>query len=686
MRGGDEAVPVGPVGSVFERRFWLFAAGVVLVFVLIQTFDFTLVPPEYRGFQLTRPFCDLHSSHEAARAWAGRSLLKYGLGYTKGYATLAVGDPPHLIPEYEVSDLPADGWICALGMLVFGAQDWSARLFDLALSAACLLAILALLRRLYGSERTLLSGLLLVLLPLSGCFGSEFLMLLLGLWAFCRYLQLAGRLGGELGGRSRHLIELAISLFLLVQLNWAGIFYALAVGLHYVFYHVVRRQFQWRVLAVLAVASLSSLALDLYVMAGGLRHNLSLEAPYGGSEASVLAGTDSSWGLVRSLYQLAGVESEQGSFSWLSWLDANLRHAHANFSAPILIFLAVYLLYLVAAHARGLARRLIHPSGGNSPGGSARILRPFPHLWFLVLPGLMFVFAFEGLLWRHPYWQSPFALFVAVGAASSVLLAGDVFRRVHVWLGRSVVVVLIVMISVFCNHGLAEYRDIREQSPRTLALFERLNKEIRPDRALLTFKDYAIRRGKGEPAVYQPEYAWYLDREMVPANAWRYEPKYWALSVRIEDVATKTVREVQARAQTGCFRYYLIPAREEHGLDLLAERLRGQGIAQVLRNANPGESAAEDSQDSRQEPWIEKPTGAASLSEQELDRYLSDKNPGDDEALYWEKHRRYREAVIAQLKDLYDYEYYENRALPGDEDFCYKGDTPCHLFDLLRPK
>jgi hypothetical protein len=597
-----------------------------------------------------------------------------------------VGDPPRLVPEYEVNDLPADSWICALGMLVFGTHDWSARLFDLILSAACVLAILALLRRLYGSECTLLSGLLLVLLPLSGCTGSEFLMLLLGLWAFYRYLQLTGRLGGGLGRRSRHLIELAVSLFLLVQLNWAGIFYALAICLHYVFHHVVRRQFQWRVLAVLATASLSSLALDLYIMASGLQHNLAIEAPYGGSAASVLAGADSSWGLVRALYQLAGGEGEQGSFSWLAWLGTNLRHAHMNFSAPILIFLAVYLLYLAVAHTRETVRRLIHPSGANPPDGPARILWPFPHLWFLVLPGLMFLLAFRGLLGPRPDGQSPFALFVAVGGALSVLSVSDIFRKIHIWFGRSVVIVLVAMLAAFCNHGLAECRAIRRQSPRTLALFMRLNREIPPAKALLTFRDYTIRRSRGEPAICQPEYAWYLDREMVPANAWRYEPRYWASSVRVEEVASATVKEVQARAQTGLYWCYLIPAREEYRFDPLADRLRGQGIAQLLPSRTEGESCSQNLQDSPQEPWNKKPTGIVSFSDEELDRYLSDRNPGDDEALYWEKHRRYREAVIGQIKDLYHYEYYDNRTLPGDEGFCYSGNTPCYLFDLLRPK
>jgi hypothetical protein len=78
--------------------------------------------------------------------------------------------------------------------------------------------------------------------------------------------------------------------------------------------------------------------------------------------------------------------------------------------------------------------------------------------------------------------------------------------------------------------------------------------------------------------------------------------------------------------------------------------------------------------------------GVASLAVEELDRRLHDNDPRDDTILIWEKHRRYREAVIAKLKELYSWEYYGNPALPGDEDFCYSGITPCYLFDLLRPK
>jgi 4-amino-4-deoxy-L-arabinose transferase-like glycosyltransferase len=59
-----------------------------------------------------------------------------------------VGDPPPLIPEYYVSHPPLETWILALGLLVFGTQDWSVWLFELVFSLPCLVPILLLLRRL----------------------------------------------------------------------------------------------------------------------------------------------------------------------------------------------------------------------------------------------------------------------------------------------------------------------------------------------------------------------------------------------------------------------------------------------------------------------------------------------------------------------------------------------------------
>jgi hypothetical protein len=179
--------------SVFESHFWLLVCGIILFWTVLRVFDFTLIPPAYNGIALTQPFCGLHSWDLADRAWAARSHLKYGLGYTKGLRTLVVGNPPPLLPEYYVSHPPLETWILALGTLVFGTHDWSVRLFELVFSIPCLLLILLVLRKLHGSVCALLSGLIFVMLPYCAYFGASPLMVVLSLWAFYRYLLLTGR-------------------------------------------------------------------------------------------------------------------------------------------------------------------------------------------------------------------------------------------------------------------------------------------------------------------------------------------------------------------------------------------------------------------------------------------------------------------------------------------------------------
>jgi len=80
------------------------------------------MPPSYRGLFITRPYYGLHSWHNANRAWAARSHVNYGLGYTKGYRTPAVGDPPPAHPQRYVSHPSLETLITAFGMLLFGTE------------------------------------------------------------------------------------------------------------------------------------------------------------------------------------------------------------------------------------------------------------------------------------------------------------------------------------------------------------------------------------------------------------------------------------------------------------------------------------------------------------------------------------------------------------------------------------
>jgi len=99
-RGADNAEPPAMQRKCNrgDRHFWTLACAVLLVLALARTFDYSLVPPSYEGVFITRPYGGLHSDAAAAGAWAARSHLKYGLGYTKGYRTLVVGDPPPAYP------------------------------------------------------------------------------------------------------------------------------------------------------------------------------------------------------------------------------------------------------------------------------------------------------------------------------------------------------------------------------------------------------------------------------------------------------------------------------------------------------------------------------------------------------------------------------------------------------------
>ena len=141
--GRSEAGP-----GLCERRFWILAFGVVLISVFTRVFDFSLVPLSYNGLFITRPYCGLHDWHFSHLAWNARCHVHYGIGYTKGYRTSAVGDPPTAHPQRYASHPPLDTLIIAFGMLIFGTAEWQVRLFDLILSIPCRLLILFVLRKL----------------------------------------------------------------------------------------------------------------------------------------------------------------------------------------------------------------------------------------------------------------------------------------------------------------------------------------------------------------------------------------------------------------------------------------------------------------------------------------------------------------------------------------------------------
>jgi len=71
---------------------------------------------------ITRPFYGLHSWAEAHGPWAARVHLKYGLGYTHGFLTKAVGNPPTENPTRYLDHPQLSSLLNAVAMAVLGVH------------------------------------------------------------------------------------------------------------------------------------------------------------------------------------------------------------------------------------------------------------------------------------------------------------------------------------------------------------------------------------------------------------------------------------------------------------------------------------------------------------------------------------------------------------------------------------
>ncbi|MHC4532277.1 MAG: hypothetical protein ACYSXD_12070, partial [Planctomycetota bacterium] len=374
-----------------------------------------------------------------------------------------------------------------------------------------LLIFLKILRGLTDDKTTLLAGLLFVLFPLTGYFGTLAwimwvnLFYLLALWC---YLVILGCLRDKPQPKPWHKWGLAISLFLVLQLRWEGLFYAAAIGVHYVFHCIRRKQFPEKaLLAILIFAPLTSLIINFSIMA---------------------AGHGWEWQKVYELYKWRSAKGEMPSFQWGPWFAKMWEFARANFTLPVLIITAVYLtlgqLYLFATSAS--------VKKGTSPS------RRFPQFWLFLMPAIFQLFILKGALWRHQYWESPLVPFIAIAVALAIMLLADIIGRISRLAAKAAIVLCVGIIFVSCTMGTNLYYYIRWRSPNEVKMFKDLNQKIPPDKALLSFDDFIVNQHPVKGPHLRPEVAWYLDRKITPA---------------------RTFDQVQSYAQTGNYPYYLIP-------------------------------------------------------------------------------------------------------------------------------
>jgi hypothetical protein len=475
-------------------NFWFCGGLLVVLLVSIMARD------------INRPFYGLHSWASASGSWAARSHVKYGLSYTKGMTTWAVGYPPAPNPKRYMDHPQPAVLSLALFMLIFGVREMSYQLLNLFMSIATLLIILKLFKALLDNKTALLAALLYTLFPLTGYFGTGGFPSLFGYLSIYSYLALTGRIEAQKSKRF-YTAVLAISLFLAPQFGWEGFFFGMAIGFDYLFQCLIKKKLpEPKSLIVLAGAPLGSVLLSFIIMAAGYGWNINK---------------------IIELYQWRAAKGEMPVFEWGAWFAKLWEFAATNFTVPVLI---VAILYLT------IGQLLVFSQPKSAQTG--RRARQFPCLFLFLLLPFFQLFILRGCLWRHQTWELPLCPLVAIAAAQGIMLLNDLFARINEKSAIAAIVVITGIFLIFSIAGTNYYYAIRWQPEAKIQMLKMLNKAIPPDKALLTFEDPIVNQHESKGGFIRPEFAWYLDRDIVQATSFQ---------------------QAQELAKTGRYSYYLVP-------------------------------------------------------------------------------------------------------------------------------
>ena len=476
-------------------NFWFCGGLLVILLVSIMARD------------IGRPFYGLHSWASASGSWAARSHVKYGLSYTKGMTTWAVGYPPAANPKRYMDHPQPAVLSLALFMLIFGVREMSYQLLNMLMAIITLLIVIKLLKALLDDKTAMLAALFYTLFPLTGYFGTGGFPDLFGYLAIYSYLAVTGRIKVQKSKRF-HTAVLAISLFLAPQFGWEGFFFGMAIGFDYLFQCLVKKKMpELKSLTILAGAPLSSALLNFIIMARG----------YGWDINKIV-----------ELYQWRAAKGEMPVFEWGAWFAKLWEFAATNFTVPVLIVAILYLTF-------GQLLVFSQPK----PVQDGHRTRQFPCLFlFLLLPFLQ-LFILKGCLWRHQIWEFPLCPLIAIAAAQGIMLLSDLLVRLNKKVTIATMVVIAVLFLSYIVAGTNYYYAIRWQPEAKIKMLQSLNSRIPPDKPLLSFEDFIVNQHESKGGFYRPEIAWYLDRDIVQAT---------------------TFQQVQEFAKTGRYPYYLVPA------------------------------------------------------------------------------------------------------------------------------
>lgn len=557
---------------------------------------------------LDRPFYGLHSWAKASGAWAARSHVKYGWDYTHGMSTWAVGDPPPEDPGRYMDHPQLMVNLLALVFWVAGSTgEWVVRLLELVLTILCTWVLAMTAKRLCTPLVGLLTGLLFLMFPLTAFFGGGGWTMLAGLLAVYFYLSLIGKTDQLHPRRLAWGMGLGLSLFFMLSLGWAGLFVAMAMGVHYAGWSLTRTDrsmVPMLINAALWVAGIIGLATGFswwFVLFGvsvvftigwlavtGRRVHWDIVLPlvlgsglaFGTNILVMLWGYDWDFGKIIALYRWRSAKGEMEAFAWGPWFATLGEYAVTNFTVPGLVVAMGYSLVV-------LVERLTHWIQGSAAIDGSGLSKsspetqdkmeqnrelfagaaPFPamSLWFLI-PFFQW-FVLRGALWKHQTWERPVAPALALGGALGLVWVYHKLRGLPQLVRLLAPAALLVVILGFCVGGTVHYYSTRWQHPARISMFQKLHDAMEPDEDLLSLDPFIVNQHESKGAFYRPEIAWYLDREIVtPVSNYRLfrtlrkvgkQTGNWELAWT--QTAELLIRHIEKRRAEGAYPFLLVP-------------------------------------------------------------------------------------------------------------------------------
>ncbi|MFA5293182.1 MAG: glycosyltransferase family 39 protein [Phycisphaerae bacterium] len=479
-------------------NYWVCVIGIIIFMACLESRE------------INRPLDGLHSWAQATGAWATRVHIKYGLSYTKGLTTWAVGDPPKANPKKYLDHPQLSILLAWLFCSIVGVSEFTLRLLAISVSIVTMALFMLMLKKLMEPVTALLAGLLYAVFPLTGYFYTGSWTTLFGFSAIYCYLVIIKAFANAPEPKKYHKIGLAAGIFLCLQVNWVGFFYAMAIGVHYVFRCIKRKEYpSFVLLAIMVFSPAISMIITFSIMLAG----------YGGDISKIF-----------ELYKWRagkGEMQQMQSFDWSLWFGKLWEFSLTNYTLPVVM---IAILYITIGQFFVFSKDPDPLTGRRS--------RQFPQFWLFFMVPFFALFILRGCLWRHQTWLVPLTPCVAIAASLGICMVWDYLKKISFKIALVAVLAILSICTSYCIAGTNYYYAIRWQPEAKIKMFQMLNSRIPPDKYLLSFDPFIVNQNESKGAFYRPEIAWYLDREIIQAT-------------RLE--------EVTEAAKTGKYPFYLMP-------------------------------------------------------------------------------------------------------------------------------